>query len=248
MTTEERCSWCAIETGSWVTGPGALVCGTCLESCRVLPVAPQPHGDACRCPACCCTWCGASAQHSRRLVAGGRFVPRGSEARICSDCIDLCTAVLTDDDEAPPPSASVDGQEPVEEAIVDEMRSLCVAFHPAWAETRAPHDPELTDEALRLLLETMADRGEQERYVRKVLRPFAVEHLADLRRMAREFGPGGPLAVHGRYQLAGQPEALAVCERLTARPMLLGGLWKEELPERLLSDLAEAWGVRSPVG
>ncbi len=141
MATDERCSWCGIGTGSRVTGPGALVCGTCLESCRVLPVAPQPHGDAC-----------------------------------------------------------------------------------------------------------MADRWEQERYVRKMLRPFAVEQLARLRTMHRAFGPGSALAGHGRYLLAGQPEALAVCERLTARPMLLGGLWKDELPEVLLSDVAEAWGVRSPVG
>ncbi|WP_049576566.1 hypothetical protein [Streptomyces sp. SBT349] len=168
--------------------------------------------------------------------------------RICADCIDLCTAVLTDDDEAPPPSAGVDGHEAVEEAIIDEMRSLCTAFHPTWSEKPATHDPELTDEVLRLLLRTMADRWEQERYMRKVLRPFAVEHLVDQRRMARGFGPHSPLANNGRYQLASQPEALAVCERLTNRPMLLAGLWRDELPERLLANLAEAWGVRGPVG
>ena len=53
------------------------------------------------------------------------------------------------------------------------------------------------------MLGALPDRWEQSRYVRKVLRPFAVEYLVRLRRMQREYGPGSALAAHGRYVLVG---------------------------------------------
>jgi hypothetical protein len=159
------------------------------------------------------------------------------------DCVDLCSAFR---DDAPGPGAAA-GQPPPDEEILDEARSLCVSYFTAWSNAGiSACDQKLTEEVLRLVLGSMDDRWEQARYVRSVLRPFAVAHLARLRQLHREFGPGSALAAHGRYQLAGQPEALAVCERLTAKPMLLTGLWREQLPEVLLRDIAEAWGARIP--
>jgi hypothetical protein len=57
-------------------------------------------------------------------------------------------------------------------------------------------------------------------------------------------GPGSAPAEHGRYALVGQPESLIICERFESAPLLLNGVWSEELPEILLDDLAFAWGAR----
>ncbi|MEU9147289.1 hypothetical protein [Streptomyces sp. NPDC048349] len=43
------------------------------------------------------------------------------------------------------------------------------------------------------------------------------------------------------YALIGQPETLAILERMETVPMLLRGLWEQEL-ETFLDDLEFAWG------
>nr|WP_181393172.1 hypothetical protein [Streptomyces rochei] len=47
-----------------------------------------------------------------------------------------------------------------------------------------------------------------------------IEHLEDL---LRAYGPGSRPASHGRYALIGQPETLAILERIEAAPFLLRG-------------------------
>jgi ClpX C4-type zinc finger protein len=102
-----RCSWCGTGDGPIVAGPGVFICGPCLGQCLALPAAPEPHGPACRCPGCCCTWCGASSAQRQHLVAGGTLATGGT-ARICTDCIELCTTILDDDDS---PAPAVGGEE-----------------------------------------------------------------------------------------------------------------------------------------
>lgn len=91
--TVPRCCWCGADDGPAVQGPGVVICGPCLGRSPELPAAPEPHGPACACPDCCCSWCGATADRRRRIVAGGTFATRGT-ARICTDCVELCSAVL----------------------------------------------------------------------------------------------------------------------------------------------------------
>ncbi|MFB7058713.1 hypothetical protein ACFCXT_37020 [Streptomyces vinaceus] len=73
---------------------------------------------------------------------------------------------------------------------------------------------------------------------------FAEERRPDLERAYRDYGPDSEHFLrHGRYLLASQPESLIIFERLSTAKLLLQGMWLDELPESMLRDMADAWGV-----
>ncbi|EGX60586.1 MULTISPECIES: hypothetical protein [Streptomyces] len=78
------------------------------------------------------------------------------------------------------------------------------------------------------------------------LEQFVVRRNERLDQVYREFGPGSPLAVHGRYELVGQPVSLPLFERLDVVPHLLLGTLQGELPEVWVADAASAWNPRLP--
>lgn len=84
---------------------------------------------------------------------------------------------------------------------------------------------------------------EREGYIER-LEEFVEQHRARLEELLHAYGPGSMPASHGRYGLIGQPETLVILERMETAPMLLRGLWKEELETVLLDDLEFAWGPR----
>lgn len=78
------------------------------------------------------------------------------------------------------------------------------------------------------------------------LEQFASGRNERLDQVYREYGPGSPLAVHGRYELVGQPVSLPLFERLDVVPHLLLGTLQGELPEVWVADAASAWNPRLP--
>ncbi|WP_019061499.1 hypothetical protein [Streptomyces prunicolor] len=103
------------------------------------------------------------------------------------------------------------------------------------------YDSDLCWDAMVLVLATMAEEetaGYPER-----LALFAEQQGERLRQVYREFGPGSPLAGHGRYTLVGEPVSVALFERLDAVPQLLLGTLQGELPEVWVADVASAWGA-----
>ncbi|MFZ3562701.1 hypothetical protein ACOKM5_42980 [Streptomyces sp. BH097] len=68
------------------------------------------------------------------------------------------------------------------------------------------------------------------------------------KRLERNLADYGPTTVHylkhGRYRLASQPEGLIVFERLSNARFTLKSAWdNSELPEALLTDMGQIWGV-----
>ncbi|MEV0936384.1 hypothetical protein ACIBMX_47020 [Streptomyces phaeochromogenes] len=99
---------------------------------------------------------------------------------------------------------------------------------------------DLSEDILDVLIETVAHVPD---YPNK-LAQFAEQHRQQLEEAYREYGPTSELFLtHGRYILASQPESLIIFERLTTAKMLLRGVWDDELPTTMLSDMAEIWSV-----
>ncbi|MGW7200402.1 hypothetical protein ACWGH9_30555, partial [Streptomyces chryseus] len=78
------------------------------------------------------------------------------------------------------------------------------------------------------------------------------EHLAEFaerfrRRIQRAYADYGPTSdhflKHGRYMLASQPESLIIFERLANARFRLQDTWDGRLPETMLTDMAQIWGV-----
>ncbi|MFF0433705.1 hypothetical protein ACFYU9_15910 [Streptomyces sp. NPDC004327] len=101
-------------------------------------------------------------------------------------------------------------------------------------------DPEVSEQILTAVLGTMTPRlraGHAGRLTR-----FVSAHRAHVERMYAEFGPGSPIAIHGRYTLFHSPTSIAVLERLVTDPEPLREEWDAaELPPAWLDGLLTAW-------
>ncbi|BBG20729.1 hypothetical protein RVR_P1114 (plasmid) [Actinacidiphila reveromycinica] len=129
---------------------------------------------------------------------------------------------------------------PVPPANVDEVLAAAVRI----ARTFIPggtFDTATSREVLSVVLTAVREK-ERADYVAR-LDEFAARHHDRLERLFREYGPGSGFEVHGRYELASQPESIVICERLDAAKFLLQAAWTDELPEQWLRDIAEAWVV-----
>ncbi|MEU6394721.1 hypothetical protein [Streptomyces sp. NPDC046939] len=106
--------------------------------------------------------------------------------------------------------------------------------------TDHPYSRELSHDVVDVLSETIDDDtayGEQ-------LTEFAERFHDRLQRAYADYGPTSDhFLEHGRYLLASQPESLIIFERLTNARFLLEGTWDGQLPETMLTDMAQAWGI-----
>ncbi|MFD9786950.1 hypothetical protein ACFWYX_23735 [[Kitasatospora] papulosa] len=118
--------------------------------------------------------------------------------------------------------------------LLDEAEHLFRTF--------TDHEPrrDLSEEVVDVLTQTINDYATYADQLAK----FAEDRRADLERAYDDYGPSSDhFLKHGRYVLASQPESLIIFERLSNAKFLLHGLWIEELPESMLNDMADAWGV-----
>ncbi|MFD7032200.1 hypothetical protein ACFWAR_29645 [Streptomyces sp. NPDC059917] len=103
-------------------------------------------------------------------------------------------------------------------------------------------DPEVTEEVLAAVLTTMTPR-QRAGYAGR-LTEFVTAHRARLDRMFARYGPGGSVAVHGRYSLVHSVTGIAVLERLLVAPAPLREEWDAgELPPAWLDGLTTAWNA-----
>jgi ppGpp synthetase/RelA/SpoT-type nucleotidyltranferase len=73
---------------------------------------------------------------------------------------------------------------------------------------------------------------------------FSDTHQAHLRKVYRQYGASSEFASHGKYILAGQPESIVIFELFECQRHALRQAWEEaDLPDSLLDDLADVWGV-----
>ncbi|MEU8530970.1 MULTISPECIES: hypothetical protein [Streptomyces] len=101
-------------------------------------------------------------------------------------------------------------------------------------------DPEVSEQVLVAVLGTMGPRA-RAGYAGR-LTEFASAHRVRLERLFAEYGPGSPIAIHGRYSLLHSPTCVAVLERLAVAPAALREEWDAaELPPAWLDGLTTAW-------
>ncbi|MFC8675080.1 hypothetical protein ACFUEN_20670 [Streptomyces griseorubiginosus] len=118
--------------------------------------------------------------------------------------------------------------------LLDEAEHLFRTF--------TEHKPrrDLSEEVVDVLVKAIPDPGGYPERLSK----FIDDRRADLERAYRDYGPESDHFLrHGRYILASQPESLIIFERLSSSKLLLHGRWVDELPESMLNDMADAWGV-----
>ncbi|GAA3941990.1 hypothetical protein GCM10022244_57380 [Streptomyces gulbargensis] len=100
-------------------------------------------------------------------------------------------------------------------------------------------DPEVSEQVLTAVLGTMGPR-QRAAYAGR-LAGYVEDHRAELERLFAAYGPGSPIAIHGRYSLLHSPASVAVMERLATVPAALRKEWDAaELPPAWLDGLTTA--------
>lgn len=103
------------------------------------------------------------------------------------------------------------------------------------------YDRHLTQEVAAVILETLCD-DDRQTYLTD-LSGFAEVHRRRLEGVYRDYGPNSPAALHGTYILAGQPESVAIFERLENAPFALAASWGDHMEnEDLLNEMRNVWG------
>ncbi|MFC9390379.1 hypothetical protein DEJ44_33435 [Streptomyces venezuelae] len=141
-----------------------------------------------------------------------------------------------------PSATSPDERSPVGRAEMERAKVAITPLYLSFADV-SDLDPEVTEQVLGAVLRTMSPR-QRAGYPGR-LSAFAEAHHAHLERVYAEYGPGSPIAIHGRYSLVHSPTSVAVLERLAASPSALHEEWDAaELPPAWLDGLTTAWGAR----
>ncbi|WP_406065091.1 hypothetical protein OG462_38190 [Streptomyces sp. NBC_01077] len=139
-----------------------------------------------------------------------------------------------------PSADSPDERSPVGRAEMERAKVAVTPLYLSFADV-SDLDPEVTEQVLGAVLRTMSPR-QRAGYPGR-LTEFASAHHAHLERLYAEYGPGSPIAIHGRYSLVHSPTSVAVLERLAATPSALHEEWDAaELPPAWLDGLTTAWG------
>ncbi|MFJ1797150.1 hypothetical protein [Kitasatospora griseola] len=124
--------------------------------------------------------------------------------------------------------------------VLRSNRLLGEAEHLYRTFTDHPYRRDLSEEIVDVLIGAIRPDSD---YLGR-LAGFVEDRRNDLERTYRDYGP---LSEHflrrGRYILASQPESLIIFERLSSAKLLLQGIWIDQLPESMLNDMADAWGV-----
>ncbi|MCP9989153.1 hypothetical protein LUX01_23445 [Streptomyces sudanensis] len=193
---------------------------------------------------------GALALAHREIGGSGRTAPgdKGEPyesgwldgARAVADELgDLAERALRRAVASGPPDASPDPRPPAGKVEVERAKAAVVPLYLSLT-TASDLDPEVSEQVLAAVLGTMGPR-ERAGYAGR-LAEFAEAHRARLERSYAEYGPGSPIAIHGRYSLLHSPASPAVLERLAAAPAALREEWDAaELPPAWLEGLAAAW-------
>jgi ppGpp synthetase/RelA/SpoT-type nucleotidyltranferase len=108
--------------------------------------------------------------------------------------------------------------------------------------TDHPFSPDLSRSVIDVLSRTIDDA---DAYAEQ-LAQFAERFRERIQRAYTDYGPNSAhFLKHGRYLLASQPESLIIFERLAnnARFRLRGAWDASDLPENMLTDMAQIWGV-----
>ncbi|MCX4985275.1 hypothetical protein [Streptomyces sp. NBC_00572] len=135
---------------------------------------------------------------------------------------------------------SPDERSPVRRAEMERARVAVTPLYLSYTDV-SDLDPEVTEQVLGAVLRTMSPR-QRAGYPGR-LTEFATAHHAHLERLYAEYGPGSPIAIHGRYSLIHSPTSVAVLERLAVTPSALHEEWDAaELPPAWLDGLTTAWG------
>ncbi|MFJ5136585.1 hypothetical protein [Streptomyces sp. NPDC088707] len=139
-----------------------------------------------------------------------------------------------------PSADSPDERSPVGRAEMERAKVAVTPLYLSFADV-SDLDPEVTEQVLGAVLRTMSPR-QRAGYPGR-LTQFASAHHAHLERLYAEYGPGSPIAIHGRYSLVHSPTSVAVLERLAETPTALHEEWDAaELPPAWLDGLTTAWG------
>ncbi|MFJ2931731.1 hypothetical protein ACIO8G_03075 [Streptomyces sp. NPDC087219] len=140
-----------------------------------------------------------------------------------------------------PSADSPDERSPVGRAEMERAKVAVTPLYLSFADV-SDLDPEVTEQVLGAVLRTMSPR-QRAGYPGR-LTQFASAHHAHLERLYAEYGPGSPIAIHGRYSLVHSPTSVAVLERLAETPSALHEEWDAaELPPAWLDGLTTAWGA-----
>ena len=108
--------------------------------------------------------------------------------------------------------------------------------------THHPFSTELSYNVIDVLSRTIDDPDGY----REHLTQFAERFRGRIERVYTDYGPNSAHFLrHGRYLLASQPESLIIFERLSnnARYRLRSAWDAGELPDNMLTDIAQVWGV-----
>ncbi|MFE2914231.1 hypothetical protein [Kitasatospora indigofera] len=107
--------------------------------------------------------------------------------------------------------------------------------------TGHPYSRELSHDVVDVLLSTIGD--DTVAYGEK-LAEFVDSFRGRIEQAYVDYGPSSDhFLKHNRYLLASQPESLIIFERLTNARFRLQGTWDGQLPETMLTDMAQAWGT-----
>ncbi|MEV7525399.1 hypothetical protein [Streptomyces sp. NPDC091371] len=137
------------------------------------------------------------------------------------------------------PAASAEALPPVRRMEVERAKVAVMPLYLSFA-AASDLDPEVSEQVLSAVLGTMTVR--QRAGYAGQLTEFASAHRVRLERLYTEYGPGSPIAVHGRYSLFHSPTSVAVLERLVTTPEALREAWDSaELPPAWLEGLRTAW-------
>ncbi|MER6550658.1 hypothetical protein ABZ773_13105 [Streptomyces sp. NPDC047804] len=125
--------------------------------------------------------------------------------------------------------------------LAHSNRLLDVAEQAYRTFTDHPYSTDLSHEVIDLLSRTIDDADAYS----EQLPQFVERFRSRIQRAYADYGPNSThFLKHGRYLLASQPESLIIFERLSnARFRLQSAWYTGELPDTMLTDMAQIWGV-----
>ncbi|MCX4834362.1 RelA/SpoT domain-containing protein [Streptomyces sp. NBC_01016] len=120
-------------------------------------------------------------------------------------------------------------------------RLLKIAEHTYRTFTDHPYSRDLSQDVIEVLSQTIDDAAAYS----DQLAEFTERFRERIQRNYADYGPtSAHFLQHGRYLLASQPESLIIFERLANARFRLKSTWKKsELPETMLTDMAQIWGT-----
>lgn len=107
--------------------------------------------------------------------------------------------------------------------------------------TDHPSSRDLSQDIIGVLAQTIDD----ETTYSEQLAEFTERFRERIQRNFDDYGPSSShFLEHGRYLLVSQPESLIIFERLANARFRLKSTWnKSDLPEEMLTDMAQIWGI-----